>query len=156
MKKAMKTTKKTEKVKDFIKADSRKSEILRFCMVGGLATVLQYGIYVVFVDAVGVKAVPSTLISYAISFIFNFILSSYFTFHKQPSASNALGFTLSHMINMGLQTGLVAIFKEIVGPTLALLPALAICIPTNYVLVRTAFNHDIFKRKKSNSDKAGI
>lgn len=134
-----------------IKGNSRLSEIIRFCMVGGLATLIQYGVYVVFVDAVGVKAVPSTLISYGISFIFNYLLSTYFTFQKKPSAQNMLGFITSHAINMGLQTGLVAIFKGIVGNTLALLPALAICIPLNYLMVRFAFNHEIFKNGKSNN-----
>ena len=137
-----------QRTKKLIVGDSRISEILRFCLVGGLATVIQYGIYVVFVDAVGVKAVPSTLISYAISFIFNYILSSYFTFHKKPSTQNMLGFICSHAINMGMQTGIVAIFKGVVGNTLALLPAFAICIPLNYLMVRYAFNHDIFKKKK--------
>ena len=136
-----------KRTKKMITGDSRISEILRFCIVGGLATVIQYGIYVVFVDAVGVKAVPSTLISYAISFIFNYILSSYFTFHKKPSTQNMLGFICSHAINMGMQTGIVAIFKGIVGNTLALLPAFGICIPLNYIMVRYAFNHDIFKKK---------
>lgn len=136
-----------KRTKKMITGDSRISEILRFCIVGGLATVIQYGIYVVFVDAVGVKAVPSTLISYAISFIFNYILSSYFTFHKKPSTQNMLGFVCSHAINMGMQTGIVAIFKGIVGNTLALLPAFGICIPLNYIMVRYAFNHDIFKKK---------
>lgn len=135
------------KIKNLINGESRLSEILRFCIVGGLATVIQYGVYVVFVDAVGVKAVPSTLISYAISFIFNYILSSYFTFHKKPSAQNMIGFITSHAINMGMQTGMVAIFKGIVGNTLALLPAFAICIPLNYLMVRLAFNHEIFKKK---------
>lgn len=137
-----------QRTKKLIVGDSRISEILRFCLVGGVATVIQYGIYVVFVDAVGVKAVPSTLISYAISFIFNYILSSYFTFHKKPSTQNMLGFICSHAINMGMQTGIVAIFKGVVGNTLALLPAFAICIPLNYLMVRYAFNHDIFKKKK--------
>lgn len=116
-------------------------------MVGGFATVLQYGIYIVFVHAVfnGGKAVVATLISYAISFIANFFLSSYFTFHTRPNAKKGLGFTLSHLINMGLQIGLVAIFKGIVGSTLALLPALAICIPVNYLLVRFAFTSKLFK-----------
>lgn len=141
---------KTNSVKRLIVGDSRISEILRFCIVGGLATVIQYGIYVVFVDAVGVKAVPSTLISYSISFIFNYILSSYFTFHKKPSAHNMLGFVTSHAINMGMQTGIVAIFKGIIGDTLALLPAFAICIPLNYLMVRYAFNNNIFKKKNGN------
>lgn len=135
-----------------ITGNSRKSEVLRFAIVGGLATLLQFLVYILFVDIVRVKAVPSTMISYAISFVFNFILSSCFTFHKRPNASNGIGFVISHLINMGLQTGLVAIFKELVGPSLALLPALAICVPTNYLLVRTAFYHDIFKRKNNKKE----
>lgn len=138
-------------IRQLLRGDDRLSEIFRFCMVGGIATVIQYGMYVVFVDAVGVKAVPSTLISYGISFIFNYFLSSYFTFQKKPSTQNMLGFVASHACNMGLQTGMVAIFKGLVGNTLALLPALGICIPVNYLMVRYAFNHDIFKRKKSTS-----
>lgn len=134
--------------KKIVNGESRMSEIVRFGLVGGIATVLQYGFYVIFVHAVGVKPVPSTLISYALSFIVNFFLSSYFTFHTKPNAKKGLGFTLSHLINMGLQTGLVAIFKGIVGPTLALLPALAICIPVNYLLVRFAFTSKIFKSGK--------
>lgn len=137
-------------IKRLIHGDDRLSEIFRFCIVGGVATIIQYGLYVVFVDAVGVKAVPSTLISYAISFIFNYILSTYFTFQKKPNTQNMLGFILSHACNMGLQTGMVAIFKGLVGNTLALLPALGICIPINYLMVRYAFNHDIFKRKNKN------
>lgn len=133
------------KTAKLVTGKSRLSEILRFCIVGGLATAIQYGIYVVFVDAVHVKAVPSTLISYSISFVFNYILSTYFTFHKKPSTQNMLGFVCSHAINMGMQTGMVAIFKGIVGNTLALLPAFAICIPLNYLMVRYAFNNDIFK-----------
>ncbi|MBD5310123.1 MAG: GtrA family protein [Bacteroides sp.] len=134
------------KIKDIINGNSRLSEIVRFGMVGGLATVLQYGVYVVFVHAVfgGRRAVVASLISYAISFVANFFLSSYFTFHTRPNARKGIGFTLSHLVNMGLQTGLVAIFKEIIGPTLALLPALAICIPVNYFLVRFAFTSKIF------------
>lgn len=131
-------------LKRLINGNSRLSEIVRFAIVGGISTILQYGFYVVFVNAVHVPAVPSSMISYALSFIGNFFLSSYFTFHTRPNAKKGLGFTLSHVFNMGLQTGLVAIFKGIVGPTLALLPALAICIPVNYLLVRFAFTSKIF------------
>lgn len=127
------------RMKNIIQGEGRLSEILRFCITGGLATVLQYGIYVVFVDAVGLPAVPSTIVSYAISFIFNYLLSAYFTFRKRPSSGNIIGFIACHAVNMGLQTGLVAIFKGLVGPTLALLPALAVCIPINYLMVRFVF-----------------
>ena len=135
-------------LKQVINGQSRLSEIIRFGMVGGIATCLQYGLYVVFVHAVGTTPVVSTIISYAISFIANFFLSSYFTFHSSPNALKGIGFTLSHLINMGMQVGLVAIFKGIVGPTLALLPALGICIPVNYLLVRFALTSRLFQSKK--------
>lgn len=131
-----------------ITGTSRKSEILRFAIVGGIATLIQYCVYIVFVAAVGVPAVPSTIISYAISFVFNFLLSSLFTFHTKPTAKKGLGFTLSHMINMGMQTGMVAIFKGLIGPDLALLPAMAICIPINYLLVRFALTSKRFEGRK--------
>lgn len=130
---------------ELLKSHNKKAEGLRFIAVGGFATVLQYGLYVVFVHAVGTTAVVSTLISYAISFVANFFLSSYFTFRSNPNAKKGLAFTLSHLINMGMQTGFVAIFKGIVGPTLALLPALAICVPINFFLVRYAFTAKIFQ-----------
>ncbi len=131
-------------LKKLINGNSRFSEIVRFGIVGALATVLQYGFYIIFVHAVGVKAVPSSMISYALSFIVNFFLSSYFTFHSRPNAKKGVGFALSHLFNMGLQTGLVAIFQQIVGKTLALLPAMIICIPVNYLLVRFAFTSKFF------------
>lgn len=132
-----------------IKSDSKKAQLIRFVMVGSVCTVLQYGVYVVFVDAVHVPAVVSTLISYSISFVVNFILSSFLTFHSKANARKGLAFTMSHLINMGLQTGFVAIFKGVVGPTLALLPALAICIPVNYFMVRFSFTSKLFANKEN-------
>lgn len=139
-----------KKVAEYMKSRSKKAEVLRFAMVGGLCTVLQYGLYVVFVHAVKVPPVVSTIISYAISFVANFFLSSFFTFKSDPNAKKGLAFTLSHLINMGMQTGLVAIFKGIVGPTLALLPALAICVPLNFFMVRFAFKGKWFENKNKN------
>ena len=95
----------------------------------------------------------ATIISYAISFVFNFFLSSYFTFHSSPNAKKGLGFTLSHLFNMGMQTGLVAIFAKIIGPSLAILPAIAISFPINYLLVRFAFTAKIFKGSSEKSEK---
>lgn len=131
-------------LKNLIMNDDRRGEVIRFALVGGFCTVLQYGMYVVFYLAVGVPPVVSTIISYAISFVANFLLSSFFTFNSDPNAKKGLAFAASHLINMGMQTGFVAIFKGIVGGTLALLPALAICVPTNYFMVRYAFKSKRF------------
>ena len=136
-----------------INGRSRFSEIIRFGIVGGIATLLQIGLYFVFLHTVGVKPVIATIISYAISFVFNFFLSSYFTFHSSPNAKKGLGFTLSHLFNMGMQTGLVAIFAKIIGPSLAILPAIAISFPINYLLERFAFTAKIFKGSSEKSEK---
>lgn len=126
-------------IKVFLHSEGRKAEVVRFVLVGGFCTLLQYGMYVLFLQAVGVSAVVSAIISYIISFVANFLLSSFFTFRSDPNAKKGLAFAISHLVNMGMQTGLVAVFKGIVGPTLALLPALAICVPLNYFMVRFAF-----------------
>ncbi len=136
-----------------INGRSRFSEIIRFGIVGGIATLLQIGLYFVFLHTVGVKAVIATIISYAISFVFIFFLSSYFTFHSSPNAKKGLGFTLSHLFNMGMQTGLVAIFAKIIGPSLAILPAIAISFPINYLLVLFSFTAKIFKGSSEKSEK---
>ncbi len=136
------------KLSKLINGKGRLSEIIRFGMVGGFATLLQYGMYVVFANAVGLSAVLSTIISYAISFVFNFVLSNFFTFHTRPNARKGLGFLASHAINMGLQVGLVAIFNIFLDKTLALLPAMAICVPVNYLLVRFALTNRRFQSKK--------
>lgn len=134
-------------VSKLINGKGRISEIIRFGMVGGFATLLQYGMYVVFANAVGLTAVVATIISYAISFVFNFILSNLFTFHTHPNARKGIGFLASHAINMGLQVGLVAIFNIFIDKTLALLPAMAICVPINYILVRFALTSKHFQSK---------
>ncbi len=139
-------------IKELFKDGGKRGEVVRFALVGGFCTLLQYGVYVVFVHAVKVPAVVSTIISYAISFVANFILSSLFTFHSHANAKKGLAFTASHLINMGMQTGFVAIFKGIVGPTLALLPALAICVPLNYFMVRFAFTNRRFQTSKEKTE----
>lgn len=133
------------RLRQLVMGEGRLSEIIRFGITGGIATAIQYGLYVVFVDAVGLPVTVSTLISYILSFICNFFLSSYFTFNSKPNAKKGLGFACSHLINMGLQVGLVAIFQHLVGKTLALLPAMAVCIPVNYLLVRFVFSNRRFQ-----------
>lgn len=141
-------------IKEFINSDSKRAEVIRFGIVGGICTVLQYSIYLLFVSLIHVPAVISTMISYAISFCANFVLSSLFTFKSKANAKKGVAFAMSHLINMGLQVGLVAIFKGIVGKSLALLPALCICVPVNYFMVRFAFTSKLFGGRNSVINKS--
>ncbi|MBD5179473.1 MAG: GtrA family protein [Bacteroidales bacterium] len=120
-------------------------EILRFCITGGIATLLQYLFYLMFVVAFAVQPEVSTVLSYGLSFIANFFLSNYFTFRTQPNKKKTVSFAVSHLINLGLQTLLVWVFCHVMPSQYALIPAMAICIPCNFVLVRFALKSKRFQ-----------
>ena len=139
-----------------INRTGKRGEMLRFVLVGGFCTLLQYGFYVLFVHVAGISVLASTVISYLLSLVANFFLSSLFTFRSGPTVRNGLGFALSHLINLGMQTGLVAVFKGLNGATYALLPALAICVPLNFLLVRYAFRSRLFGNRKKETISESI
>lgn len=126
------------KISDIIKSDTPLAQIMRFGITGGIATVVQYVVYLLMLSLCGLSPEVSAMVSYVISFVGNYILSNYFTFHTKPQTQNAVRFGLCHLINLGLQTGLVALFAPMVGNNYALMPAMAICIPINFILVRKA------------------
>ena len=127
------------------KADDKRVEIIRFCITGGIATLLQYLFYLMFVITFAVQPEISTVLSYGLSFIANFFLSNYFTFRTQPNKKKTVSFTISHLINLGLQTFLVWVFCHFIPSQYALIPAMAICIPCNFFLVRYALKAKIFQ-----------
>ena len=113
-------------------------EMVRFGMVGVIATALHYGIYWVLKDAVNVN-VAYTL-GYFISFVANYLLSARFTFRKKKSVKNGLGFGMAHLFNYFLQICLLNLFIWLgVSKALAPVPVYCIAIPTNFIMVRLVF-----------------
>ena len=51
------------RLKNLVMGDGRLSEIIRFGITGTIATAIQYGLYVVLVDAVWLAATVATIIS---------------------------------------------------------------------------------------------
>lgn len=140
-----------EKLKQLIKDNPRLLEVFKFGLVGGLASILQFVTYNIcisifahwifssdHVHTLPIWALTScVVVSYLVSMVFNFILTTYFTFKVKPNAKRGLGFVFSHMINMGLQIGLVNSFIYIgVAEQWALIPTMCICVPINFLLVR--------------------
>ena len=64
-------------------------EIIRFGVVGVVATVLHYGVYYFLKTITNVNVAYA--IGYVISFIVNFYLTSYFTFGTNPSWKKLAG-----------------------------------------------------------------
>lgn len=112
-------------------------EIIRFGIVGVLATIIQYLVYVMLYNFIGTN-IAFTL-GYIISLIFNFILSNYFTFKTNPNKEKGIKFLLAHGFNYGLQMVLLNLFN-MVGVHKAISPFLVYCIsiPVNFLLVRKA------------------
>lgn len=123
------TTRFTEKQR------ARLGEIVRFGIVGATATVLQYLIYIV--AARWLHPTVANTLGYAISFVYNYIASTRFTFRVKSSARRGAGFALSHVVNYLLQTLCLSFFLWLgVSETLAPLPMFAVCVPVNFLLVR--------------------
>ena len=73
------------------------AEILRFAIVGVIATAIHYGIYML--CQLFMNANIAYTIGWIVSLGCNFYLSSRFTFRKQMSVYRAGGFVSSHIVN---------------------------------------------------------
>ena len=126
-------------------------QLLRFGIVGIIATLIHYGTYWFFLKWVNPTLAYS--IGYAVSFIFNFFLSSYFTFKIRPDIKKGIGFAFSHGINYLLHISLLNLFLYLGLPnTLAPIPVFAIVVPINFILVQTALTRNKKNAKSINSD----
>ena len=123
-------------------------EVVRFAIVGGIATVLQYVIYLAampllanLIPALGnsdhTLATVANTLAYILSFIFNFIASTRYTFKVKANDKRGAGFTFSHILNYSMQTLFLNLFVGLgLAKQMAMIPTLCICIPVNFLLVR--------------------
>ena len=110
-------------------------EIVRFGIVGGVATLIQYGVYLLMLYAV--SPTLSNTIGYAVSFLFNFVASTRYTFKVKTNARHGAGFALSHLIIYGLQIVMLHLFMALgFSEKLAPVPMFCVCVPINFLLVR--------------------
>lgn len=113
-------------------------EIIRFCIVGTLATGIHYGIYLLLNRFIVVWLAYT--IGYAISFICNFYLTSVFTFQLKATIKKGIGFIVCHLINYILHLFFLAFFIWVgVEKNYAPIPVYLIVIPVNFLLVRFVF-----------------
>ena len=110
-------------------------ELVRFGVVGVVATALHYGVYLLLHGVMDVN-VAYTL-GYIVSFVANYLLSACFTFRKKKSVKNGFGFASAHMFNYFLQISLLNLFLWLGGSKkLAPVPVFCVSIPTNFLIVK--------------------
>ena len=110
-------------------------EAIRFCIVGVLATIVHYGIYLLLKGVINVSVAYT--IGYVISFIGNFVLTNVYTFKTQATAKKGIGFVICHVVNYLLHIGLLNVFIWMGVPSsIAPIPVYCIVVPVNFLLVR--------------------
>ena len=113
-------------------------ELIRFGIVGVIATAIHYGVYWVLMHWIYVTIAYS--IGYVVSFICNFLLTSVYTFRKRATVKKGLGFGVAHGVNYLLHVLFLHFFLWIgVSKSMAPIPVFAMVIPINFILVRFVF-----------------
>lgn len=113
-------------------------QMVRFGIVGVLATAVHYGVYWLLQLFINVNVAYTA--GYLVSLALNYVLSARFTFRQEASVRSGIGFGLAHLSNYLLHMVLFNFFLWM-GLSRAMAPfaVLAIAIPVNFFLVRFAF-----------------
>ena len=113
-------------------------QAVRFVIVGIAATAIPYGVYLLLRKWMGENI--AFTIGYVISFIFNYLLTSLFTFKKKANLKNGIGFSFAHLINYSLQIGLLNLFLWLgINAKICPIPVYCIAVPLNFVMVKFVF-----------------
>lgn len=122
-------------LKLLLQRNPKSLEFLRFGIVGFVALIILYVVYCLLL--LWLEHNLAYTMGYVISFISNYILTVKFTFRTKASKKNGAGFALSHLINYLLQIGCLNFFIWLgMDKQVAPIPVFAICVPTNFILVR--------------------
>ena len=128
-------------------------EFIRFTIVGVVATGIHYGIYLLllWIYEIGQDETIYTNIAYTIGYIISFLcnlwLTAHFTFREKLTIKRGGGFALSHVINYLLHLAFLSLFIWLGVPNKwAPIPVYCLVIPINFILVRTVFKSEIFKK----------
>ncbi|MBO7635243.1 MAG: GtrA family protein [Paludibacteraceae bacterium] len=118
--------------------DNKKSEFLRFAIVGVIAAIIHYAIYFFLYHFINVSVAYT--IGYLLSWFCNLYLTSRFTFHRKATLKKSAGFAGAHVVNYFMHILLLQFFLWI-GMHKALAPMFVMGIATiiNFFLVRFVF-----------------
>lgn len=119
-------------------------QFMRFGIVGTLSSAIHYGVYCLVLLVANANV--SFTSGYAVGFVCNYFLTTFFTFRAKPSSENVVGFGFSHLINYLLEIGLLNLFLCLgVGEFLAPILVLILVVPVNFLILHFVYT---YRRKK--------
>lgn len=143
---------KNELIQNILKS-SKLREFIRFAIVGTIATIIHYGIYLALLSLYDIDQTETAYadiaysIGYVLSFFCNLWLTAHFTFQKKLNLKRSGGFALCHGINYLLHIMFLTFFLWVGIPNkLAPIPVFCIVIPINFLLVRFVFKSKHFEK----------
>ena len=119
-------------------------EFLRFCVVGVVATMIHYGLYLLLIQTLPVDNSWWTNVAYSVGYFTGFLcnlwLSAHFTFKEKITVKIGVGFTISNAVNYSLHLLFLNFFLWIgLQEQWAPIPVYCIVVPINFLLVRFVF-----------------
>ena len=122
-------------------------EVVRFAIVGLIATGIHYGIYYLLNLFLNVNVAYT--IGYVVSWFANLNLTAHITFKSTLSFKKGVGFAFSHLVNYLLHMLFLNLFLAIgMSEEIAPLFVFALVIPINFLLVRFVFKSKRFKSQE--------
>ncbi|MBQ6759408.1 MAG: GtrA family protein [Selenomonadaceae bacterium] len=120
----------------------RMLEIVRFCFVGGVSFLMDYGLLFVLTEFVGLYYLYSSAISFSVTVVFNYWLCVNYVFKgaKKQTTRQAIIFFGTGVIGLGLNQLCMWFFVDVVKVHYMLAKIFATAIVTiwNYVTKRKA------------------
>ncbi|ADV45270.1 GtrA family protein [Bacteroides helcogenes P 36-108] len=115
-------------------------QVVRFGIVGTISSAIHYGVYYLLLQAVNANIAFTG--GYAVGFVCNYFLTTFFTFRSHPSSTNAAGFSVSHIVNYLLEIGLLNLFLWMgAGELLAPIVVMVIVVPINFLILHFVYTY---------------
>ena len=128
------------RVKKYVFGEKLGGETIRYVIAGALSTMINFGLFELLYNVVGVGLTDSNLASISVSILFAYILNKLIVFRKPSESVTALmlefcKFVGSRLFTMVLEVGFVELSFNVFGmdARLGKLSAMALVIIVNYL-----------------------
>lgn len=88
-------------------------QIIKFCLTGGLCTVIDFGVLFVLTEQIGLSYIVSNIISVSLSTIMNYILSKCVVFNFSNTFKNFMIFVIFSLIGLAINEGLMILCVDL-------------------------------------------
>ena len=125
-----------QRLKELVRC-TKFQEFLRFCIVGGICTLIDAGVFYALHNYTGYRI--AMIAGFSVSICVNYVLNIYWSFQENPTFKNAIGILAAHLFNIFVvRMALMWLFVDVTRLTdsIAYLPTLAISMMTNFIIIR--------------------